>query len=104
MITVGHLGLLQKISDSLSRDVSSNVGNMSKQLLDEINIVKEGTTAGVCMVVVRKRRPVANEILAPHSKLLTTADTLPKDGSSIISGPSPSSARGIGRKESIKVI
>ena len=54
MITFDYLWFLQKIDDSLSGDVSSDLGDMSKQLLNKVNVVKEGTTARVCVVVVRK--------------------------------------------------
>ena len=103
-VTFDHLRFLDEINDSLGRNVCPDVSDVNEQLLDEIDIVNEGTAAGVCVAVVWKRRPVTNEILCPLPKPSTTASTLPDNGSSVIGSLDPSFTRGVNCKEPIQVI
>ena len=93
VVTLYHLRFIHKIDDSLGRNVCPSTSNVSKQLLDKFGVVKEGIAAGVCILMIWKCRPIANEISAPHLKSLTTANALPKSCGSIISSLCPSSAR-----------
>ena len=103
-IMLHHLGFLREIDNSLGRNVCPDFCNMTKQLLDEINIVKEGIATGVRIVVIWKHRPVTDKILAPRSEPSTAAGTLPEEESGIISGLDPSFTSGINREEPIEVI
>ena len=81
-----------------------DVSDVSQQFLDKIGVVKEGTTAGVHMIVVRKCRPVANKVLAPHSKPSTAAGTPPKYGGGIICSLDPSFTSSVDCEKPIKLI
>ena len=81
-----------------------DASDVNQQFLDKISVTEEGTTAGVRMIMVRKCRPVANKVLAPHSKLSTAAGTPPKYGGSIICSLDPSFTSGVDCKKLIKLI
>lgn len=104
VIAFHHLRFLHKVNNCPGRNMCPNISNVSKQLLDKINIVKEGMAARIFVVMVQECRPITDEILAPHLKLLTAANTLPDNGSSVIGGFSPSFSRCVDGKESIQVI
>jgi len=84
MILLHHLRFLHKFNNDLGGNVHPNVSDVSEQLLNKINIVKEGTTAGVCVVMVWKCGSIANENFAPHSKPSTAPSSLSGDGSGVI--------------------
>ena len=104
MITLRYVRFLHEINNGLGGNVCPNVGYVSEQVLDKIDIAEEGTTAGICVVVEWKCGPIVNEIPGPQSKPPTTASTLPNGYGRVISSLNPSFAGDVDSKESIQVI